>query len=257
MDTLLDLWRGLPPLARLLMIGLGVALPLLALGFRPLKWVLIAIGKTRGFAPNWLTIWRFPCVWGGFYWYMELDAYIGFALVVLGFMLDRMDGKVAEAHGDEVAEFDDTIDELNHPGKTKMGGWLDPLIDKLTIVPILLYFCIKGELWLPLGILILLVETIGTIVRPPFKLINLKLRRVSAGWAGKTKFGFMCATLLVYLPVDRGWEAASAIPNYFLATAATFTLLSFVSKVEFRGWLAWINRAFDRLAFLDGAFKHN
>lgn len=257
MDTLLDIWRGLPPLARLLAIGLAIAIPLLILGLRRLKWLLVAIGKLPGLAPNWLSIWRFPLVWGGFALYLGYDAYIGFALVVLGFMFDRMDGKVAEAHGDEVAEFDDTIDELNHPGKTKMGGWLDPFIDKITVVPILLYFCVKGELWLPLGILILSVEFIGTIVRPPFKLIGLKLRKVSSNWAGKTKFGFQVATLIVYIPVDKGWEAASAIPNYFLATAATFTILSFISKIEFRGWLVWINHCFDRLAFLDGAFKHN
>ena len=251
----------MPPMVRLLLYGLAVAIPLLFLGFRRFKFILKWIGKVV--APNWLTILRFPCVWGGFYLYMEHDAYIGFAFVVLGFMLDRMDGKVAEAYGDEVAEFEDTFDELNHPGKTKMGGWLDPLIDKFTIVPILFYFCIKGELWAPLGFLILAVEVMGIVTRPPcnsifpFNLIKLRLRQVSASWAGKTKFGFMCATLIVYIPVDKGWEAASAIPNYFLATAATFTVLSFISKVEFRGWLVWINHCFDRLAFLDGAFKHN
>lgn len=254
MNELLKWVDHMPPLARLLLIGLVVALPLLAIGFH--KPLLKAIGKLPGLAPNWLSIWRFPLVWTGFALYLYYDAYIGFTLVVLGFTMDRMDGKVAEAHGDEVAEFDDTIDELNHPGKTKMGGWLDPFIDKITVVPILLYFCIKGELWLPLGLLILAVELMGTITRPPFKLVNIRLRQVSASWAGKTKFGFQCATLIVYIPVDKGWEVASAIPNYFLAAAATLTILSFASKVDFPAPLAWINRVFDRLAVLDKLFAH-
>lgn len=259
MDQFIE-WMGRVPFVRFVLSGVIIALLILALGFH--KPLLRTIGKLPGLAPNWLSLWRLPLVCGGCALYLmgndlNHNAYIGFCMLVFGFTLDRMDGKVAEAHGDEVAEFPDTIQELNHPGKTKIGGWLDPLVDKVTILPIIAYFCIQGELWLPVGILILTVEVIGTISRPPFRLLPLKLRQVNASWAGKMKFTFQFTALIVYMPVDQGWTKMNAVPNYFLVGAAVFTILSFASKIEFRGWLTWINHLFDRLVFIDRAFKHN
>lgn len=245
----------MPPLVKILLVGLAVAIPFLILGIH--KPLLKAIGRLPGLAPNWLSIWRLPTVWGGYFWYRGYDAYIGFCVIVIGFMLDRMDGKVAEAHGDEVVEFPDTFDELNHPGKTKIGSWLDPLMDKVTIVPILLHCCAKGELWMSVGIFILVIEVLGTITRPPFNIKLCKLRQVSAGWAGKSKFSAQVATLIVYMPVDQGWSRMDMIPNYFLVTAAGFTLLSFMSKIDYPSWCSWMNDIFDRLSGLDRLFSHN
>ncbi len=170
--------------------------------------------------------------------------------------MDRLDGKMAHAFGDKVAEFESTFDELNHPGKTKIGGWLDPLIDKFTVVPILLYFCAWGHLWMPIGIAILGLELFSTAVRPPFNLGASYRRQIKASWFGKMKFLFQSITLVVYLPVDQTWVDPSIIPNVFLGGALTFCFLSVASRIKFPRPFLWVNYIVDRFAYVGRAFKH-
>ena len=215
---------------------------------------LIPIGKLgkklRPLAPNWVTILRFPVVWAGFITYLAGHAYTGFCLMVFGLALDKLDGNIASACETKTRSFPDTWEELNHPGRTKMGEWLDPFVDKFTILPILLYFCIWKELWAPFVGIMVGVELIGTLMRHPFNIGEWYQRQTGASWFGKMKFILQCTTLLVYLPVDQGWVPSSPIPNVIIGLAMVFSILSVASRIEFRGSLHWINVVTDRLSMV-------
>ena len=79
------------------------------------------------------------------------------------------------------------------------------MIDKVTIVPIILYFCVKNDLFLPFGIALLVIEIFGTINRQPFinrfpfKFLAKYNRQSSATSLGKIKFILECITVLLYM----------------------------------------------------------
>ena len=261
-DFFLSLWQGIVhiPLVYYVLTALAIVIVLLWVpSKRRLKRLgsicfLIPIGKLgrklRPLAPNWVTILRFPVVWTGFGIYLAGHAYTGFCLMVFGVALDKLDGNIASAFGNKSSSFPDTWEELNHPGRTKMGAWLDPFVDKVTILPILLYFCIKGELWLPFMGITIAVELIGTIMRHPFNLGRQWQRQTSATWFGKMKFILQYTTLLAYMPIDQQWVPDSPIPNSILGLAMVFSILSVFSRIGFRGKLRWINVMTDRLSMV-------
>jgi len=104
--------------------GLFEAMSILLIPPFILKWV----GRQRFGSPNWLSVWRLPITWTGYVIFFCLDPFIGFMVAVGGVTLDRIDGKVAKLLGLE----------------TETGKWLDPLIDKLTIPPLILWMAAEG-----------------------------------------------------------------------------------------------------------------
>ncbi len=131
-----------------------------------------------------------------------------------------------------------------------MGAWLDPFIDKTTVLPIILYFCIWKGLWAPFVGVMVGAELIGTLMRHPFNMGQRWQRQTSATWFGKMKFIFQFTTLIAYLPVDQQWVPPSAIPNAVVGLAMVFSILSLVSRIKFRGQLHWINVITDRLSMM-------
>ena len=246
-DFFASLWQGIIRFPYIYFITSGVLIVKLLFSIKE-KWLRklgsITIRKLRNlriFAPNWVSIWRFPIFWTGFGIYVTgvvhvstTYSFVGFCIMVFGVALDRLDGKIAAAYsGDEEPKsFKDTWDELNYPGKTKMGAWLDPLIDKLTVLPVVtVYCCFMGELWLPFGIIMLLLDLIGTATRPPFNLGAQWQRQTDATWFGKAKFIFQYVILLAYLPIDKQWMPYSPLVDAIFGMAIIFGVLSIISRL--------------------------
>ncbi|MBN2095938.1 CDP-alcohol phosphatidyltransferase family protein [Candidatus Peregrinibacteria bacterium] len=261
-DTLWSLGKGFFDIPIVYYVLTALVIVILLLWVPSKEWlkrmgsicILIPIGKLgrklRPLAPNWVTILRFPVVWAGFITYLAGHAYTGFCIMVFGVALDKLDGNIASACGSKPTSFPDTWDELNHPGRTAMGAWLDPFIDKITVLPIAICFCVWGNLWAPFIGVMIGVELIGTLMRHPFNLGEGWQRQTSATWFGKIKFTLQYTTLLAYLPVDQGWVPPSPIPNVVLGLATVFSVLSAMSRIDFRGRLHWINTITDRLSMV-------
>ncbi|MBU1018100.1 CDP-alcohol phosphatidyltransferase family protein [Patescibacteria group bacterium] len=261
-DFFLCLWHGIVHIPLVYYVLTALMIVILLLWVPSKNWlkkmgsicILIPIGKLgrklRPLAPNWVTILRFPVVWTGFITYIAGHAYTGFCIMVFGVALDKLDGNIASACGSKPTSFPDTWEELNHPGCTKMGAWLDPFIDKITVLPIIICFCVWGDLWAPFVSVMIGVELVGTLMRHPFNLGQRWQRQTSATWFGKIKFTLQYTALLTYLPIDQNWVPPSSIPNVVLGLAMVFSVLSAMSRIEFRGSLRWINEMTDRLSMV-------
>lgn len=88
------------PFAYLLYLGVGISVSLiLKYGSRPrfLRW----LGQRPFCSPNWVSLWRIPIIWYGQGLFITADGshlrlFTGFMLVVVGLMLDHLDGKMAK-----------------------------------------------------------------------------------------------------------------------------------------------------------------
>ena len=83
-----------------------------------------------------LSIWGVPFTIGGVFLVLHGVSFIGFMFALGGLMLDRLDGKMATGlppfvPPEGATGFKRHWAELNHPGPTDMGKWLDALTDKI------------------------------------------------------------------------------------------------------------------------------
>jgi len=201
--------------------GLAVGMPLLAIP----KKLLARMGKLPYLSPNWLSIWRLPLTWIGYGLYFTVSPFAGFCIVVFSFILDRLDGRVAVAL--------DELKDPNYPGKTKTGEWLDPLIDKLTVPPVLVIFWYQGILIWWLTAIMVGSEIAGTLLRPPFNLFRNHVRSASASGIGKIKIVLQYACILMCLPLDQHWmDFPTDLPNIVLALCGGLGILSIASRLR-------------------------
>ncbi len=194
-------------------------------------------------SPNQITILRgetfFLGIW--FCWrYQEnwLLFFCGLTIIVLSLCGDGVDGKVARAC--DKAKVEQTKpngwkEELGYRGVTTMGKWLDPLIDKLNTIPIILMFADKGYLNGTLTTVLISLEIVSTLMRPPLRFFpqSLIVQDAATG-LGKVKFGAVIGLTLVCLPFYRGWITEFAIvQNIALGVVIVFAALSVLSRFNF------------------------
>lgn len=244
----------------LLVTGVIIAVGMLATPHSLLR----KLGRISGMSPNWVTLWSIPFTWCGVALYFN-DVTVGFHLVVFGLTLDRLDGKMAAAG--EPCEREDppptTVrgrlrrfwEELNHPGRTETGKWLDPLADKLKIPVPLLLLGMAGFVPLYYPVLILVFEFISTIMRPPFRLIPESWQRgTAATGVGKLKVTFQFMVFILVWVEGTAWLH---VPGWLIhATfilALLFGIMSVASRLRFPPGLKWLARLVDRFTRL---FSH-
>lgn len=227
-------------MAVFLAVGVTIAIVMLKIPEKTLQ----NIGKLRRMSPNWISFWRLPIFWIGICIYLGVDPFIGFCIVVFALMLDRLDGAVADAL--------DLLNDPEHPGKTTLGEWFDPFIDKLTFPPLLCIFWFKGYFWTELMIPMLIIEVISTIIRPPVMpdqnghsyvftdiehpfilFLKIKIRSGKSSGPGKIKVFFQCMAPLACMPLDQHWmEFSLRIVNGLLVGALVFGVFSVASRFK-------------------------
>lgn len=251
----------MPPVLRELLLytvaGVGTALALLAIP-RP---VLHRLARVPGLSPNWLSLWGVPLTLGGVYLLVEGVSFLGFMSALTGLMLDRIDGKMATGLPPFVpAEGTKGLArhwaELNHPGPTDMGKWLDALTDKIKLLPPLVWLAWRGDLsgW-AVGCMVG-TDLISIVMRPPVQLFPERwLRGAAATGMGKLKMVAQAMALLFVMPYYLGWFQGPLVPsNALLWVAFTFGVLSVLSRIKLPGERA--NRVVDKLTFTD-PFRHD
>ena len=223
-------------MALYLFCGLVIAVGMLAIPRRTLQ----TIGKLPRMSPNWISFWRLPMLWIGVIVYLTLSPFTGFCIIVFAVMLDRLDGAVADAL--------DALNDPNFPGKTMLGEWFDPFIDKLTFPPFLCVFWCKELLAPEFMVPMILIEIASTVIRPPVMpdkegksyifsnpenmfilFLQVKIRSGKSSGPGKIKVLLQCMSMLACLPLDQHWmEFSLWIPNGLLFGAVVFGFLSVV-----------------------------
>jgi phosphatidylglycerophosphate synthase len=95
--------------------------------------------------------------------------------------------------------------EFNFAGGTKLGEIFDPIGDKSKSIPFSIYLGYAGilNLWL-VGILTIL-ELVGTLIRPPFHLLERYTHTSKATSLGKIKFSLLTSTLILCVPTHQRW----------------------------------------------------
>lgn len=238
----------------LVYVAIG-GLLLLAIFRLPEKWLLL-VG--RYLSPNWMSIIHTPIVWVG-YFVLYKSGYLfwGLMTIVVSAALDRLDGRLAtvlDVHAGERAQVPKgTWDQLNHKGGTPLGKILDPMMDKLAVLPIYVevayQFITRSELvqdnphiWL-LGIgafligLMLLTELVGQIIRMDYFEKYRRKKDNGATWAGKVKATVQWVFLAFFPIWDQGWLADDKwiyllFLNLLLTAVLGLACLSVLSKIR-------------------------
>ncbi len=214
--------------------GIVLAVMLLAV---PKKAYVAAALKWPWFTPNFLTAGRLPFVYLGYVMFFGPYPFVGYLLVVFGTVVDRLDGKFATAL-EEAAKAG--IKGLP-PGRTELGMWLDPLVDKLAFVPLFCAFAYQSILFWWMVVVMAGFEFLGTAVRPPFNFLEKYMRSPSATGIGKIKAALMCISALVCMPYSLQWvEPDFWVPHLPFACATVFAALSVLSRAS-------INRKVDAM----------
>lgn len=192
--------------------GLLVALPIAFIPKRAVK----RVARVWWLSPNAITLYGTLLNLLGFGIYFNFHFFSGFLTVTAGKALDRLDGRMAKAR-DEVAD-------PAFPGTTDLGKVIDPLADKLTMIPVMLIFASRDPMSLIFASFMALHELIGTFLRPLPEELEKRLvagrwafvarlfsfgkkyaRRSGATWVGKVKYCFQVVYLLLCLPEHQGW----------------------------------------------------
>lgn len=206
----------------------GAALAVLLLAVPKRAYVAGAV-KWRWFTPNFLTVGRLPFVYLGYLLFFGSYPFTGYMLVVFGTVVDRLDGKFATALEEAAA-----LGRKGLPaGRTPLGEWMDPLVDKLAFVPLFCVFGWQGILpWWMVGVMTVF-EFLGTAVRPPFNLLAKYMQSARATGIGKIKAFFMCLTAIACMPFSLLWvESGFWIPRTVFALATVFAALSVLSRAS-------------------------
>ncbi len=228
------------------------------------KFVWKKLAHVRGLSPNWMTLWGVPITWAGFILYFWFDSYSGLLTIVFGLVLDRIDGKMAKLNPSYVRIGLPPITlrdhwrwfrrELDQPGGTETGKWLDPLADKFKIPPFILLMAFMGYFSVSMAIGIILIAIVSTIMRPPFQLIpDRYLRGNAATGFGKLKVTAEFSSMILVLPLHQGWIQ---FPLWYLDVTLGATLilgiLSTISRLRFKNEVA--NGVIDGVS---EAFRHD
>lgn len=205
-------------------ICLGPALVLSIIILAVPKRVLARISRVRCCSPNWVTIWRLVLFWFGAAIHFSMSPFWGFQLIVAACVMDRVDGKMAKAMAE--AGIARSIRDA------QIGEWIDPLIDKLTILPLLCIFGARGCLHLAIAVLIALADIPGTLMREPFGIGASYVRAARSSAIGKVKVMFQVATLFACMPVELDWIRSRAVPNTIGIIALVLGVASLLSRLR-------------------------
>lgn len=226
--------------------------------------LVVRIGKTPYLTPNWLSIWRTPLAWIAYIIYFLGLHFVGYLIVVEAFMLDRFDGRVAEKrdienkkdpnHEPPTGKF---WEDLNYPGSTPTGKWLDPLGDKLTIPIPMIVFTAMGFLQWYLIVPMLLLELSGTLMRKPFldmepfKKLAPYVRAEGASWAGKAKAVAQYVAIFLGMTIHNNWvQVDPKITFWTLIIVNLIALMSILTRLKLTPKIDQLNEE------ASSAFKH-
>jgi|GEM_PF-5590492 len=233
----------------------------------PHKWLRWFVIKTwPWFKADAVTGYRVPITLAGYIVYVsDCSHFWGVWIMVLGLLLDRMDGFIAEVM--------DLLQSVVYIGYSLYGKILDPMADKWCLVPILWYEVHSGYLpWLQVAIMTGF-ELIGTVVRPPF--INRKWRNRKYRWVvvvlrrrlrspkasvfGKVKMALQCATVLMIVPYRLEWLVGDRIWLHKLMWyVVVFAALSVVFRFKYHKYVDGVMAPMDEFfAHLPGNGKKN
>ena len=155
-----------------------VILPFLLLSKAQLAW----IGLQPLLSPNWISFWRLPIFYLGVLFYLvEKQFLLGYLIVVLACMMDNLDGRVARA----IQSYEKYNPQYTKRDKISVwiGAWIDPLIDKITILPIILFFSSQKFIHPYIALGIIVIDILGTLIREPFigkfKFITFQNKKLS------------------------------------------------------------------------------
>jgi|GEM_PF-7127308 len=142
---------------------------------------------------------------------------------------------------------------------TGTGDWLDPLIDKISLLPFFAYLCFKVGLVSPLVVIpMVLLDLFSTIIRKPFnqwpglRRLQPYTREAKAGPFGKTKFIWQFFALLIMAPALAGWLDQEELHwNILLASfslglsvlAGALGILSRLTLMDYLAHLPWLHQA--------------
>lgn len=245
-----------------------LALPIALVVLLAPNLVIKNLAEVPGFSPNCITVWRTVIFYAGVDLIRSGKLLTGVGLVTFGLCLDRTDGQAARLSKYELFLFSkrrrirNFFEELCFPGKTSVGEWLDPLADKVCLLPNLgIEICrLEGDpvmhtLAAGLFVLLLAADILGTIIRPPFTwTINSQewLRSCRATWPGKVKtiFAMMAFSVLILGKIKGiNMEDAIGITVGLLIPTVIMAWISLITKIRLVQFFGERSR-FGRAAFL-------
>jgi len=234
-----------------------------------LNQLLKKIGKKTGATSNRVSVVRVPIHFIGMALLRIGFVYLGTAILAFSWMLDNTDGRLARANGDEVKDDFEVKRswksfklELEHHGKTSIGKWIDPMMDKIKTLSSIGRLVFEKVFDWKLYLVMFIADLVGTLIRPPFMCgeryqlaRETWLSKTSATWLGKVKttcqfsaigaWGFEYVQILN--PSFNTWgfecleilESNVGLSDAFFSFAVVFSLLSLLSKLNRR--YIWFN----------------
>ena len=161
--------------------------------------------------PNFICVWRVPIgLVGILLYFLFHQHFLGILLFSVSAVSDGIDGLLARS-----------LDLI-----TPVGEEIDPLCDKLTYLPAMLFFAYHGRLDIDLVWIFVAIEAIGQFI------VRYVLKRFTNFSVGANNFGkikaVLCFTLIIYCAV---LEDTVRLPNFTTQMLMTCILLSIASSV--------------------------
>ncbi len=227
---------------------------LLAIFYLPERF-LLCLGHY--ISPNWVSVIHTPIALIG-YFALYRNGYLfwGVQLIIFGAALDRLDGRLAstlDTHAKPTEVPKTFWEKLNYKGGSPLGKIIDPLMDKLAVLPIYIAVAIRfvmgSELaqenlrfWLlSFGAfviaLIIIAELFGQILRMDYFDKWRHKKDNGATWAGKVK-ALAQWIWLIFFPIwDQGWLSEARwiyllFLNLLLTGILGLACLSVLSKIR-------------------------
>lgn len=194
------------------------------------KRFLARISRVPFCSPNWITSWSVVVYVIGIPIFIWLDFYIGLWLLVIGGVLDVLDGKQAVAMKEHGVPRSLESQEI--------GEWWDPLADKLRQLSVIFIMALYGVFNPILVALVIGVDVFGTLVRKPFikrkpfSRMQKHMRQSKASAVGKIKSLVQVFCIIVAAPYQQGWVESGILPDVLLMLALILGVLSVISRVK-------------------------
>lgn len=125
-----------------------------------LAWLAVPRDWLVKFEPNLITVGHFVLFWVGAIVFFRWSVYAGHLLIVSSAIWDVLDGKANKLR----AERGLVRSKLNR----WMGKWLDPFVDKATVLPFLLILANRGIVACWIVYVIIVFDVVSTLLREPF-----------------------------------------------------------------------------------------
>jgi phosphatidylglycerophosphate synthase len=203
------------------------------------KRILVRVGRLPLCSPNWVTSWSLVLFWIGVVTYLSGSLLCGFLFLAIGSVLDHVDGKMAAA-----------LEKAGVPRSARdahIGAWLDPLVDKLRLLPFIGILSLRGTIEPWIACAVISVDIVGTLMREPFNFGNGRMRTSRATGIGKLKSIVQMLGCLVGMSYELGWAMMKNAPDIILAFALVLGILSILSRMR-------INATVDALVDNFGTF---